>query len=106
MPEEARSVWIHKGNSWTRMFSPTWAMEVTSNSNSNSDVFLGVLTHLDQVVLRTTAPTVAMCAKAIEDRTRIYFAALLVDLNGEIFEKGAHACMRVEAVVAVSKSVG
>jgi hypothetical protein len=72
-------VWIHKDNSWTRMFSPTWAMEVTSNSNSYG--FQGVLTHFDQMVLHTTALTVAICEKEIEDRTRIYFAALLVDLD-------------------------
>jgi hypothetical protein len=72
-------VWIHKDNSWTRMFSPQWAMEVVSNPNSGGCT--GVLTYRRQIVLHTTAPTVAMCEKEIEDRTRIYFAALLVDLN-------------------------
>ena len=71
-------VWIHKDNSWTRMFSPLWAMEVTNNAGSGC---IGVLTYCNAVVLHASAPTVAMCEKEIENRTRIYFAALLVDLD-------------------------
>lgn len=70
--------WIHKDSSWTRMFSPLWAMEVTNNSGSGC---IGVLTYRGQIVLHAAAPTVEMCEKEIENRTRIYLAALLLDLD-------------------------
>ena len=74
--------WIHKDASWTRMFSPLWAMEVTNNPGIDVlPVYVGVLTYRGKIVLTATALTVAMCEKEIEDRTRIYFAALLVDIN-------------------------
>jgi hypothetical protein len=70
-------VWIHKDTSWTRKFSPLWSMEV----NNIGSGCIGVLTYRDQIVIHASALTVAMCEKEIENRTRIYFAALLVDID-------------------------
>lgn len=71
--------WINDGKSWSRMFSPNWAMEVLSDPNSSGCI--GVLTYCGQIVCKVTASTIQDCERHIEERTRVYFAALLLDLD-------------------------
>ena len=82
--------WVYKDDTWSRMFSSCWAMEVTATSSG----VRGELKFYNIKVLHVEAHSVTECKEKLEKCTRAYLRALVVNFDIVSWSKKGGRCVK------------